>query len=268
VSPDGGTVAWVQCASLGTDCHVWDATRTAPAVWTSRQLTSAAGGDPVFAGNHPATNGGIVVYTCPDGNVCWQPTAGGSETELAFTGEATRISGNLITFLHPDALENFNVFAYDLSTGILYQVTNGTDSHQLTDVWMDPSTGEAHVVWDVNEETNGYNVYEATFTPVQPDPPLTITRFAGVADRRGNAAAGLTFTDADPNGNLSQYSGTVDWGDGSQSPLVFTRNPLGGFAAGGAHHYAHAGAYTATATIHDSGGATATRTTTIVVPSR
>jgi len=268
VSPDGSTVAWISCASDGTDCHVWDGTRTATGVWATRQLTSAAVAEPSPSGGRAGTNGSIVVYTCADGNVCWQPAAGGTETELAFTGVDTRISANLIVFLHPDALGNYNVFAYDLSTGTLYEVTNGIDTIGTTDVWVDPQTGQAHVVWSVNEETNGYNVYEATFTPVQPDPPLTITRFAGVADRRGNAAAGFTFTDADPNGNLSQYSGTIDWGDGSQSPLVLTRNPLGGFAAGGVHHYAHAGAYAATATIHDSGGATATRTTTIVVPSR
>jgi hypothetical protein len=100
-----------------------------------------------------------------------------------------------------------------------------------------------------------------------PDAPLTITHIGAIANNHGDAAAGVTFTDADPQGNLSQYGGTIDWGDHSPTTATsFVKNPFGGFAAGGLHHYAARGPYTVTITIRDIGGATATKITTVVVP--
>ena len=61
--------------------------------------------------------------------------------------------------------------------------------------------------------TVAYSAFQAGVVNVVVDAPLTITRIGAVADRKGDAAAGVTFTDADPQGSLSQYSGTIDWGD-------------------------------------------------------
>ena len=100
-----------------------------------------------------------------------------------------------------------------------------------------------------------------------PDAALTITHIGATANSHGDAAAGVTFTDADPQGHLSQYNGTIDWGDHSlATSAFFVNNPFGGFAAGGLHHYATRGTYTVTITIRDIGGATATKLTTVVVP--
>jgi PKD repeat protein len=75
----------------------------------------------------------------------------------------------------------------------------------------------------------------------------------------------VTFTDADPKGNLSQYSGTISWGDGTTTGGTFVTNPPG-FAFGGTHTYAAPGVYKFTVTIRDVGGANATATTSMVVP--
>jgi large repetitive protein len=76
----------------------------------------------------------------------------------------------------------------------------------------------------------------------------------------------VTFTDADPKGSLSQYSGTINWGDGTATGGTFATNPSGGFAFGGAHTYPASGTYKITVTIHDVGGASASATTSMVVP--
>jgi len=76
----------------------------------------------------------------------------------------------------------------------------------------------------------------------------------------------VNFTDEDPNGNLSQYSGTISWGDGTTSGGSFKNGPLGGFVFIGMHVYSAAGTYSITVAVHDVGGASATATTTLVVP--
>jgi hypothetical protein len=76
----------------------------------------------------------------------------------------------------------------------------------------------------------------------------------------------VTFTDADPKGNLSQYSGTISWGDGTTTGGTFVTNSSGGFAFGGTHTYPAPGIYKFTVTIRDVGGASATATTSLVAP--
>jgi outer membrane protein assembly factor BamB len=97
------------------------------------------------------------------------------------------------------------------------------------------------------------------------DEPLTITNI-GAVSFWSIAFAGVTFTDADPNGNLAQYSATIDWDDRSPpSAAGVYSNPFGGFASAGSHHYAQAGVYTITVTVKDIGGAVASRSTTVTV---
>lgn len=115
--------------------------------------------------------------------------------------------------------------------------------------------------------TVAYSAFQAEVVNVVVDAALTITRIGAIADRRGDAAAGGTFTDADPLGTLSQYTGTIDWGDSTPpSQPQFARNPFGGFAAGGLHHYASPGTYTVTIAISDSGGASTSKSATVTVP--
>jgi hypothetical protein len=98
---------------------------------------------------------------------------------------------------------------------------------------------------------------------------LTITGISAVANEKGQATARVTFADGDPAGTLSQYSGTIAWGDGTSSAATLTTNPAGGFAAGGTHMYACAcpGPYIEKVTINDLGYQAAVATTTLVVPS-
>jgi hypothetical protein len=110
-------------------------------------------------------------------------------------------------------------------------------------------------------------------TTQTPDPAIHITHIAAAANHERHAAVGVTFTDDDPAGNLSQYSGTIAWGDGSTTTIpkyLFTKIPAslgGGFAAGSLHTYARPGSYVVTVTINDVGGASDSKSTTLVVPS-
>jgi hypothetical protein len=70
-----------------------------------------------------------------------------------------------------------------------------------------------------------------------------------------------SFQDSDPAGTVTDYSATIDWGDGqtSTSPSVFD-NGSGGFDVVGSHTYAAAGIYSINVTVNDVGGASVTAT--------
>src|SRR5690349_1617665 len=99
------------------------------------------------------------------------------------------------------------------------------------------------------------------------DPPLTVTgvpvdvvRGTPLTDERI-----ATFTDADPAGALSDYSATIDWGDGASTAGTVAATPGGGFAVNGSHSYVAATTYSVRITVHDVGGASATAFTTVAV---
>ncbi|HEX7447899.1 MAG TPA: DUF4214 domain-containing protein, partial [Pirellulales bacterium] len=77
-----------------------------------------------------------------------------------------------------------------------------------------------------------------------------------------------TFTDADPNDAPTDYTTSIDWGDGSTSTgtVAVAAN---GFNASGSHTYAEDGAHAVVVTIIDAGGSTAssTGTATVTEPS-
>ncbi len=76
------------------------------------------------------------------------------------------------------------------------------------------------------------------------------------------SATVATFTDADPAGTASDYTATINWGDGTTSAGTITSVAGGGFAVTGSHTYANGGAYPTSVAITDVGGATATATST------
>jgi hypothetical protein len=99
------------------------------------------------------------------------------------------------------------------------------------------------------------------------DAPLTAHAASGLTATEG-ILRGLTlatFTDADPGGSVSDYSATIHRGDGSTSAGTVAALPSGGFSVSAAHAYSEEGSWTATVTIDDVGGATATVTPTIAV---
>lgn len=97
------------------------------------------------------------------------------------------------------------------------------------------------------------------------DAPLTATGTnLSFKAKRSSTMTVATFTDADPAGAATDYSATVDWGDGSSSSgAVAASSP--GFKVTGAHSYNKRGNFTVTVRILDAGGASATATSTASV---
>jgi hypothetical protein len=66
------------------------------------------------------------------------------------------------------------------------------------------------------------------------------------------------LTDADPNGTVSDYTASVDWGDASSSAGTVTGPSGGPFVISGSHTYATTGSFTITVSVADSGGSKTT----------
>ncbi|MEP6978838.1 MAG: hypothetical protein ABI948_12375 [Thermoleophilia bacterium] len=75
-----------------------------------------------------------------------------------------------------------------------------------------------------------------------------------------------TFSDADPNVTVTDYSATINWGDSSSSPGTIA--PSGAqFTVSGTHVYAATGSYTITTTTSDVGGSQTTTACKVLVGS-
>ena len=83
----------------------------------------------------------------------------------------------------------------------------------------------------------------------------------------GSSFAGhvATFSDADPNASLSDYTATIDWGDGQTSTADIAQATTGGFLVSGSHTYIDEGSYTVSVQIADAGGSSVTATSSAVV---
>jgi fibronectin type III domain protein len=110
-------------------------------------------------------------------------------------------------------------------------------------------------------EPKGVGGGDKSFT-TESDAPLSATgkSVSGTAGVKLNATV-ATFTDADPNGVASEYTASINWGDGSSSTAgTVSAAAGGGFEVKGSHTYAAAGRYTTSVAISDVGGAKATAT--------
>jgi hypothetical protein len=121
--------------------------------------------------------------------------------------------------------------------------------------------------WHCNADTFPYP-FSASFAFQVADAPLTAT---GTGPLKATAGEPLNttvadFSDADPGGTASDYSATIDWGDGS-APTAgeISAAAGGGFAVAASHTYAAAGSYTVSVKIADAGGSQAQSTDSVSV---
>ena len=93
------------------------------------------------------------------------------------------------------------------------------------------------------------------------DAPLSATGKSLTLQGTSVSGAVASFSDADGGGTLSDYTATIDWGDGSSSSGTLGSSAKR-FVVNGSHTYATQGTYTVTVTVSDQGGSTAVATTT------
>jgi hypothetical protein len=127
--------------------------------------------------------------------------------------------------------------------------------------------GAPDLVTTVRDVCN--NVSGSAHSPVTiGDAPLTATGVPVKAYARYPATVVVaTFTDGNPFAKASDFTATVDWGDGATGPATVSAAPAGGFEVSGTYTYRTPDSYPVAVSINDVGGATAGATTTATISS-
>jgi PKD repeat protein len=179
--------------------------------------------------------------------------------------EGAPFSGVVATFTSADPAGSYSATINwgDGTTSVGTVTATGPGAYSVSGDHTYAEEGTYTVTVQVTDQTNQTSG-RAMDTATVADAALTVTASAAGAQSNRYAAIGATFTDADPQGTVADYSATISWGDGTTSAGSVAANPYApGFAAGGVHRYARGGTYTVTLTIRDSGGSSATVTKTV-----
>ena len=175
VSPSGDVIVWTSCTVGITACDIEKATLSGTVWSVSRIATNTHRGEWARTDGHWITypRSGLEPLST---DICWQPVAGGAEQCLELPGsqEYPTVAGGAIVFNSVQPGEwNWDIFAYQISTNRLFQITSTPDTELLTDVTV-LADGRLRIVWDSGVDAQR-NVYGADFTL----PPVNSFSFGG-----------------------------------------------------------------------------------------
>ena len=147
---------------------------------------------------------------------------------------------------------------YFVNGNLVYTDTTPTESVSISNmILMGYNTGASyHINWNPVQDTPA-TVADAPLSPG------TVSAPGGVEGMTPTTLS-ATFTDANTFAPTSDYSGTIDWGDGVAGPDITSFGPGdvtgsdGSFTVNSSHQYAEEGSYNITVVINDDGGQSTT----------
>ncbi|HEX7449313.1 MAG TPA: DUF4214 domain-containing protein, partial [Pirellulales bacterium] len=197
----------------------------------------------------------------------------GTATSIAATQGAT-FNGTVATFTDTNTAAVAGDFTATInwgdgssSTGSV-SLSNGTFTVAGTHVYTQVGTQSVSVV--LADDSPGTAKATATATASVTAASLSATGVPVVVPQGTNvtSATVATFTDSGGNQPLSNYTATIDWGDGTTSAGVIAANSGGnGFTVTGSHNYFSPGDRTLKVTISTTGGTTTQAVTTATIGS-
>jgi PKD repeat protein len=189
--------------------------------------------------------------------------AGGSVTGLAILAtEGSTFAGNVATFVDPacgsptysatiawgDGIQTSGAITYNGTCAAGYNVLS---SH----TYAEEGTYTTTITVTGTDGFSGVGTGTATVS----DAALTLSPSTVYFTANKQVTAQVaTLRDADPGGQASDYTVTIEWGDGRQSAGVVAAGQEGAFTVTGTHKYMKSGSDTITVMAKDVGGATAT----------
>ncbi len=177
--------------------------------------------------------------------------------------EGRSFTAQVATFTDVDT----NATAADYSASISWgdggtsagTVTGGGGSFTVTGSHTYAEEGSRQVTVTITDVDNASNSANTTSTATITDASLTASPACAATSLRSYNGSTATFVDAaSPSGTLSDFSASINWGDGSTSAGTVSGSNGGPYSVSGSHTYATTGSFTITTSITDVGGATAT----------
>lgn len=188
-----------------------------------------------------------------------------SGTSVSAT-EGKSFSGTVATFSDPDSNASASEYSATIDWGdgttSSGTVSGSNGNFTVSGTHTYSEEGSRTITVTISDTDNSSNGATASSTATISDAAL---HASGVTpSSSGTTASGTvaTFTDDDPNGTLSDYTASINWGDGTTTTGTVGKSG-GKFTVSGSHKYAKSGTFTIKTTIKDKGGSTATATTTV-----
>jgi hypothetical protein len=148
------------------------------------------------------------------------------------------------------------------STGTV--AANASGGFDVTATHTYAEEGSFTVTTTVNDA--GGSTTQGTGRATVADAPLTATG-RSIVSLNPVSTVVASFTDADPGGAASDYTATINWGDGTAATTGTVAASGSGFTASGTHTYGVLGPYTITTQICDAGGSCASASSNAMVAS-
>lgn len=185
--------------------------------------------------------------------------------------EGQQFEGTVAAFIDPDPQGQANEYKASIDwgdgtpscDGAITKADDGTFTVTGDHVYAEEGT--YHPTATVTDDDNPFNTDSTSSTATVADAPLTA---AGVDTLSTNPVDGVvaTFTDANPHAPVSDFTATIDWGDGSAATAgTVSATDNGTFTVSGSHTYATLGPKTILVHIVDEGGQTADATSHVLL---
>jgi hypothetical protein len=187
--------------------------------------------------------------------------------------ETADVTGVVATFSDPTPYATAAEYTASIDWGDGSQRSNGTvrktaeGGFTITGTHAYARFGSYDVSARIADADNPSNAATTHGTATIADAPIHV---AAKPITTASAFSGTVATfadDATPDGAASDFSATIDWGDGSPKSAGAVTRPDGGdgLRVSGSHSYASTGRYTATVVVTSAGGSTDRATSNVVV---
>jgi hypothetical protein len=248
---------------------------------TAESNTDTAGSFTCVFAHGPASPTVSVQATDSDGD------AGNTDTQsVTVTDPPISASGSPVTAVEAAAFSNQKVASFtdpagyatadeysasinwgdgSSSAGTITKTGDGAFDVTGSHTYAEENAAGYAVTVTITDNDNAANSATAHSTAKVADAPIHASGVSLITTPAAYSGPVATFTD-EANGPRSDFSATVNWGDGSSSAATISGPSANGtFTVSGSHTYATTGPFTVTVKVTDVGGSTDTATTSVLV---
>jgi hypothetical protein len=226
---------------------------------------AAYSGDPTTGNNASSSvcSDETVIVTQVD-----QPISAAGTTINAIEG--TQFSGTVATFTDPDLTATAAEYSATINWGdgtptSAGVITGANGSFTVTGSHMYAEEGKYPVTVTITDVDNPSNTATANSTALVADAALTSACAMPPFTAQTYSGPTATFSDKSSTGTLSDFSATINWGDGSSAGTIAGGPGNVPYTVSGSHTYGSTGTFTVTTTVTDVGGSKTTATCSVTV---